>query len=235
VTLHLLPNLLDDSLEHTSFVPKSVDAVVMTMDGLIAESEKSARAFLKRFSFVLPKSFRDVPIRLLNEHTQESELAALLLPIERGESWGLVSDCGLPCLADPGANLVLLAHKHGVKVRSYPGPSSIILALQLSGLSGQCFAFHGYPEKEKGEMQRQVRMLEAVRGTHIFIEAPYRSLKFLEQLLGYLSDRTLLCIASDLSLPTESILTQSVADWKRQKMPDLHKHPAIFLFSGKNR
>jgi len=232
VTLLLLPNLLDESLSHRDFLPQSVDEAVSNIDGLIAESDKSARAFLKRFSFTPPKTFREVPISLLNEHTDNTALLALLTPLERGERWGLISDCGLPSLADPGASLVALAHKRGIQIQAYPGPSSLVLALQLSGLSGQRFAFHGYPKKEALEMQRQMRLLEQLDSTHLFIEAPYRSGKFLEQLIGYLSDKTLLSVAWDLTLPTQCVITEQVASWRIRSLPNLHKRPAIFLFQS---
>ena len=131
--LYLLPNLLSEELDHRDYLPRSVDEIIPKLDGVFAESPKGARRYLKRFTYPEPKTFREVPIELLNEHTKIEDLEELLIPLKRGESWGIVSDCGLPVLADPGSGLILLAHKHQIPVHAYPGPSSIVQALMLSG------------------------------------------------------------------------------------------------------
>ena len=137
--LYLLPNLLDGELSHDAYLPISVDRAISSLDGIIAESEKEARRYLRRF---MPhEQMAKLPIKLLNEHTKSAELVQMIEPIVQGERWGLLSDAGLPCLADPGAPLVLLAHERHLQVVAFPGPSAIILALQLSGLNGQRFAF----------------------------------------------------------------------------------------------
>jgi 16S rRNA (cytidine1402-2'-O)-methyltransferase len=234
--LLLLPNLLDEELNHHLFLPASVDAAVASLDGLIAESEKSARRYLKRFTFPSPKTFRDIPIHLLNEHTPEQELGALLEPLKRGKRWGVVSDCGLPCLADPGARLIARAHILGIPMEALVGPSSITLALMLSGFSAQAFAFHGYLERDAALLQKQLRMLEErskkEKSTQLFIEAPYRNDKMLEQLTKTLGDATMLCTASNLTSPNQQVICKSIKDWKSKPLPPLNDHPTVFLFSS---
>ncbi len=232
--LLLFPNLLDETLSHELFLPVSVDRAVSTIDGLIAESPKGGRAFLRRFSFPEAKDWREIPIKLLNEHTKKEEIEELMLPLKKGERWGLVSDCGMPCLADPGAQIVLRAHELGIKVETFSGPSSLLFALVLSGLPAQNFAFHGYLEKERERLIEQIKRLEQrsakERATQLFIETPYRSQKMLESLVSTLQERTLLSVAWDLTLPTQNVLTQPISSWKKKPLPNLEKKPAVFLF-----
>ncbi len=228
--LLLLPNLLDESLDASLFLPSSVGFAVGTLQGLIAESEKSARRYLRRF--LSHDQMVKVPLRLLNEHTKKQELESLLEPLRSGETWGLISDCGLPCIADPGADLVFLAHQNGVTVETFVGPSSIVMALQLSGFSGQRFSFLGYLPREEEELESRLRKMEedAKYATQIWIEAPYRSLKMLEALKKVLSPRVMLCIATDLTLPHQRVLTLSIKEWKAMNF-SLLKAPCIFLLS----
>jgi len=232
----LLPNLLDDqATDHRNFFPQSVDQTVASLDGLIAESKKAGRHFLKRFSFPSPKTFRDIPIRLLNEHTSPQEMEELFALVQKEGTWGVVSDCGLPCLADPGAKLVAFARQKGIEVRAFVGPSSLMLALMLSGFSGQAFAFHGYLPKEKEALKQKILNLQdrakKEQATQLFIEAPYRTPKLLEMLLFTLSDQTLLCVAWDLTMPTEGIISWPVKKWKSTSYPSLQDKPAVFLIS----
>ncbi len=227
MTLLLFPNLLAEGTSPDQFLPKSLGEAVKTIEGLIAESEKGGRHFLRLFSV------RDLPIKTLSEHTKEKEIDDLLAPLLKGGRWGLVSDCGLPCLADPGARLVFRAKRQGIRVHAFVGPSSITLALMLSGLPAQKFTFHGYLEREEEKLKREIRMLEKrsqqERSTELFIEAPYRNQKMLKTLLDTLHPTTLLSVAWDLTLPTEAVITESVATWKKMTHPDIHKKPAIFL------
>ncbi|MBS0616427.1 MAG: SAM-dependent methyltransferase [Verrucomicrobia bacterium] len=209
-TLHLLPNILHPA-STWKFTPPPIQA-------LIAESEKGAYAYFKHFS--VPK----VPVHLLNEHTKNP---LELLKIAQDEV-GLISDAGLPCLADPGSQLVLAARKAGISVQAYPGPSSILLALMLSGLPGQQFFFHGYLEREEKALERQIQQF-APGVTHLFIEAPYRNQKLYETILRTLKASDLLCIASDLTSPEEWIQTTPISAWKTQPVPNIHKKPAILL------
>jgi 16S rRNA (cytidine1402-2'-O)-methyltransferase len=234
--LYLLPNLLDENSAHELFLPISVDKVVAKLDGLVAESEKGGRHFLRRFAFPEPKTFRDMPIRLLNEHSTEKDLDELMEPLKKRENWGLISDCGLPCLADPGSKLVRRCHALNIPVEALVGPSSIVMALMLSGLPAQSFAFHGYLERETPLLAKQLQLLEErslkEKSTHVCIEAPYRSPRMLETLIHNLKDTTLLCVAWDLALPTQRVIVLSVSRWKKFTLPNLEKKPCVFLFAS---
>lgn len=230
--LLLLPNVLGDVPHHEPYLPVSVDKAVESLDGLIAESVKGGRRFLSRFK--LEKMAHEIPLALLNEHTKPDEYDFLLEPIRKGERWGLISDGGLPCIADPGHPLVQRARSSGILVQAFSGPSSITLALMLSGLPGQRFAFHGYSPKDSALLIQKLekRSKEEGGATQIFIEAPYRSRKFLEFLLETLKEETQLAVAWDLTLPTQGMLSQTVDLWKKSPLPNLEKKNAIFLFSS---
>jgi len=234
MTLFLLPNLLDETLSWEPFLPQSVALAVSTLDGLIAESEKEGRRYLRRF--VDHERMAKTPIRTLNEHTQPQELAELLTPLLKGERWGLVSDAGLPCIADPGAPLVLLAEEKKIRVETFSGPSSIVMALQLSGLSGQRFAFHGYLPREASDLKRTLQQIEGRSkqdsSSQIWIEAPYRTSKLAQTAIETLQPSTLFCIALDLTLPTQSVRTQSIAKWRHSEI-EMGKRPAVFLLQSK--
>ncbi|MES2344680.1 MAG: SAM-dependent methyltransferase [Chlamydiota bacterium] len=220
--LLLLPNLLSpESTPYDTFTP-SIAKAVSTLNGLIAESPKGGRIFLKHFGRL------DLPQTLLNEHTKD--LAELLEPLKKGECWGLVSDCGLPCLADPGRELVLKARALNIPVKAYSGPSSIPLALMLSGLPAQAFTFHGYLEREPERLVSQLLTLQTQKITHLFIEAPYRNEKLLTLLIKSLRDNTMLSVASDLTGPAETVHTHPIRHWKKLPLPPIDKKPAIFLF-----
>lgn len=228
MTLYLLPNVLGPVKDHTFFLPISVTEAVSRIDGLIAESEGEGRRFLKRFT--TKKKPHEMPIALLTSKKQE--LNFLLEPLLKGETWGVVSDCGLPCLADPGANLVRRAHALHIPVEAFAGPSSMTHALMLSGLGGQTFTFHGYPPKEPEARAFTLRNWESVRGmTHIFIEAPYRNQHTLAACVREMHDTTLLCVATSLTLPDQFICTQPISAWRSTQLPDIAKRPTIFLFS----
>ncbi len=238
MTLYLLPNLLADSDDLSLHLPRSVELAVGEIQALIAEDEKEARRFLRRFTFPEGKSFRDTPIHLLNEHTAEPALKELLDMISQGGIFGLISDCGMPCLADPGAELVLQAKQRGMRVRAFSGPSSMVLALVLSGLGGQRFAFHGYLPREENELLIMIKKLEnrsrsESHAAQLFIETPYRNLRLLQRLIETLDERTWLCTATDLTLPSESVLTRRVSEWKRGGFPPpdapLDDRPTVFV------
>lgn len=233
--LYLLPNLLGSD-QHTQVLPISVDAAVRELDHLIAESEKEARRFLKRFSFSGEKTFRDIPIHLLNEHTLPEQRKELIEHIIKGEKWGLISDCGMPCLADPGEELILSVRERGVEVKTFAGPSSILLALVLSGLGAQRFTFQGYLPREEGFLQKELKDMEMLsrkhRSVYLFIEAPYRNEKLFGRLINHLENKTWLSIASDLTLPTECVMTKRIEQWKKTSRPTLDKRPTVFLLSS---
>jgi 16S rRNA (cytidine1402-2'-O)-methyltransferase len=222
--LILLPNLLDETLPIEPFFPSSVTESVRSLQGLIAESEKMARRYLRKF--LSHDEMAKMPLAILNEHT--TSIQELIYPMERGEVWGLISDAGLPCIADPGSDLVWLAHQKGIQVETRVGPSSIIMALQLSGLGGQAFTFHGYLPREIPELERKVRELEKRGETQIWIEAPYRSSKMLECLKQTLQPTTKLCVAVQLTTPHQRVVSQTVAGWRKSSFP-LEKEPAVFL------
>jgi 16S rRNA (cytidine1402-2'-O)-methyltransferase len=220
--LILLPNLLSpESTTDDTFTP-SVALAVASLDGLIAESPKGGRAFLRHFGRL------DLPQFLLNEHTKD--LSELLEPLKAGKCLGLVSDCGLPCLADPGRELVLSVQALNIPVKAYSGPSSIPLALMLSGLPAQSFTFHGYLERDPSLLVPQLLALQQQRLTHLFIEAPYRNEKLFAILVKTLKDKTLLSIASDLTGPAEAVHTHTVAGWRKLPPPAIGKSPTLFLF-----
>lgn len=229
--LLLLPNLLGEHRHHEIFLPQSVDRAVQTIDGLIAESNKEGRRFLSRFQTKLPTAA--IPIALMNEHSSDEDIDFLLEPIRKGERWGFVSDAGLPCVADPGAKLVKRARQLGLPVQGYVGPSAIMLALMLSGMPGQKFTFHGYlAADETGRINDVSKLEKAAKkegATQIFIEAPYRNNHMYQTLIGTLSDDTWLCIAWDLTLPTQSVVSQPVSVWKKNAPPALEKKAATFL------
>jgi 16S rRNA (cytidine1402-2'-O)-methyltransferase len=231
--LYLFPNLLAEHVSHAAFFPVSVDAAVSRITALIAENEKEGRHFLRRFSFESPKTFRDIPIHLLNEHSSEADKKRLFGWIREGGIWGLVSDCGMPCLADPGADLVLLCRTQGVAVETFAGPSSILFALVLSGLGGQHFTFHGYLPKEEGELLQKLRGIEKLsrqeKSTHLFMETPYRNLKLFEKVVATLDDRTWLGIACSLTAPDQLVQTRRIGEWKRLPLPAIDKRPAMFI------
>ena len=208
-TLHLLPNLLHED-SSWRFDPPPLDA-------LIAESEKGGRQFQKKFFGHI-----SLPIYLLNEHTQDVHP---LLSLSE-DNIGLISDAGLPCLADPGSQLVSLARKNNIPIHAYPGPSSIFLSLMLSGLPAQRFTFHGYLERDVPALEKQLASLPP-RHTHIFIETPYRNQKLLTHILKIRKPKDLLCIAADLMGPSQTVISQPISDWK--SLPALQKQPAIFL------
>lgn len=230
--LLLLPNLLGDSRYYEPFLPASVAKAVQNLDGLIAESESEGRRFLKRFDTKVPAA--EIPIALFNEHTPDDHLDFLLEPLMKGERWGLVSDAGLPCIADPGSKLVWRAREKGVPVQAFIGPSSILLSLMLSGLPGQKFNFQGYLDKDPKKRQQQIQQLslesKQQQATQILIEAPYRNKHTLEALLQTLPEEALLCAAWDLTLPTQGVVSQTILSWRKTTPPNLEKKPAIFLF-----
>jgi len=216
----------------------TADVIILVpkLDGLIAESEKGGRHYLKRFSFPEGKTFRDIPIKLLSEHTKESEFLELLMPIMQGQVWGLVSDAGLPCLADPGAKLVFLARQKGIDIEAHMGPSSIVLALMLSGLGAQKFCFEGYLPKEASELTGAIKQLEqrAIKegSTHIFIETPYRSQQMLEKLISILQEKMKLSVSLDLTLPSQLVMTKTIKEWRKDPKVDIQKRLAVFVIGA---
>lgn len=226
--LYLIPNTLGE--DNFSFVlPDEVKSVIESLDYFIVENERTARAYIKR---LLPdKIQKDIHVEIINKHTDPLDLPGFLRPIENGKNAGIISEAGVPCIADPGAEIVSIAHRKGLKVIPLVGPSSILLALMASGFNGQQFAFRGYLPFDQ---QIRKRVFQAMNKdikdgiTQIFMETPYRNNKLLDELLKIMHPETKLCIACDITLENEYIRTKTIANWVGS-LPDLHKRPTIFL------
>ncbi len=227
--LFLIPSPLGS--EGLNAIPTSTTAVLHRLKYLVAERAKTARHFIKSTHPPVPLSH--FQISELNEHTPASELEALFKPVMQGHDLGLLSEAGCPGVADPGAELVNLAHRQGVEIWPLTGPSSILLALMASGMNGQCFCFHGYLSAKAGELSKDLKRLEQISAkshqTQIFIETPYRNNNLIGQALKVLSADCLFCIACDLTLPSQYVRTQKISNWQKFPPPDLHKHLAVFL------
>ena len=226
-TLYLIPVALGGD-EAASVVPAATIDAARRLRTFITENAKSARRFLKAIAH--PRPLQQINFHALDEHTRDVEpLLALLLS---GEDCGLMSETGCPAVADPGATLVRRAHQTGVHVVPLVGPSSLLLALMASGMSGQRFAFHGYLPVDRMERARKLKDLEA-RASHetqIFIETPYRNGALLSALLEHCRGDTLLCIAADLTLPAEFVSARTISEWKK-KPPVLDRRLAVYLLS----
>ena len=205
-----------------------------SLDYYIVENLRSARRFLSAISIGRP--IDQLHFEELNEHTALHEIEKLILPLLNGHDAGLISEAGVPAVADPGNELVALCHKKGIKVVPLVGPSSIIMALMASGANGQSFAFNGYLPVRSAERIKAIRHFESravrERQSQIFIEAPYRNEKLIADLLATCSPETRLCIAADITTPNEFILTRSVAEWRKMSpRPSIDKRPAIFILA----
>ena len=227
--LYLIPTTLGDN-EPLEVMPLSVKKVIEQVDCFIVENEKSARRFIKK---IAPKKAQPtLQIMMLDKYADEIETRTYLDVCKEGISVGLLSEAGVPAVADPGATIVKLAHEKGIQVVPLVGPSSILMAMMSSGMNGQSFAFNGYLPIDKVDRRKAIKNLERLskekNQSQIFIETPYRNEKLLADLKAVLTPTTNLCIAADITLATEFIKTKEVKDWKYEK-PDLHKRPAIFI------
>lgn len=231
--LYLIPVPLGDTLPEV-VLPEAVRKRASQLKYFIAENAKSARAFLK--SLPSETAIQQIEIRELNEHTPPGALAELLQPILDGADAGLISEAGCPAVADPGAGLVWLAHQAGIQIFPLVGPSSILLALMGSGLSGQNFAFHGYLPAKDDQRALRIRELEKdsrkEKRSQIFIETPYRNRQMLESLVKHCAPDTRICLATNLTLPDEHIETHTARDWGRRKTPDIDRRPTVFLLQA---
>ncbi len=233
--LYLIPCTLGDTPPE-QVLPQHVIAVARRLGHFVVEQPKTARQFLSALKPERP--LQSLHFATLNQHTAAQDLAELLAPLLAGHDIGLISEAGCPGVADPGAELVNLAHCNGIRVVPLVGPSSILLALMASGLNGQRFAFHGYLSIAEPERDKAISKLEAesatLKQTQIFIETPYRNEKIFAALLARCRPQTLLCVATDITLPGEQILTLSIGQWKSRPVPQLNKRPSIFLLLGKS-
>ncbi|MCO5723752.1 SAM-dependent methyltransferase [Robiginitalea marina] len=230
--LYLIPTPLGDT-EPLEVLPFIVKQVVEGCTHFIVENEKSARRFIKKIAPRKPQP--SLKLYLLNKYTEPASIPGFLEPCLQGESVGVLSEAGCPTIADPGADIVRLAHGKGIRVVPLVGPSSIILALMASGLNGQNFAFNGYLPIEPAERKKTLKSLEKKSResgqTQLFMETPYRNDKLFSELLRTLHRDTLLCVAADLTLKSETIRTLRVSEWPGE-IPDLHKRPAIFALQA---
>jgi 16S rRNA (cytidine1402-2'-O)-methyltransferase len=229
--LYLIPSLLGDT-DTDLVLPNKVVGVIQSLEHFIVEEERPARRFLVKAGYRRPIS--SVKFYLLNEHTPEEEIPVILTSSGSADI-GLLSDAGLPAVADPGAELVKEAHRHHIRIMPLTGPSSLMLALMASGMNGQQFAFNGYLPVKDLERTKRIRFLEK-RSIHenqsqLFIETPYRNNQLLRAILKACHPLTRLCIAVNLTLETEWICTRTIREWKTAQ-PDLNRQPAVFILQG---
>jgi 16S rRNA (cytidine1402-2'-O)-methyltransferase len=228
--LYLIPSSLGEP-SPVSSLPQDIIIHCERLKHFIVEDLRTARRFLKK---IVPAiSIDALTFQVLNEHTLREDVNSLIAPLLEGHDVGLLSEAGLPCVADPGAMLVSFAHENGIKVVPLTGPSSIFLALMASGFNGQKFAFSGYLPIDKKERMLKIKELESAvyqnDQTQIFIETPYRNHQMMEALTSICHPQTRICIAFELTLPGETILNYTAKQWSKNKWPDIHKKPAVFL------
>lgn len=228
--IYLIPNLLGGVA--LDVLPAQVTNVVQSLTYFVVENEKSARKFIK---LVTPDKVQaDLKIVVIDKHHQDTDYQSFLTPCMEGHSIGIISEAGCPGIADPGADIVRVAHQKGLKVIPLVGPSSLLLAMMASGLNGQNFAFNGYLPIDKQERKKVLKTLErkAREGqSQLFIETPYRNKQMLTDLIEALQANTLLCVACDITLPTEEIKTLPVHRWKKTNI-DVQKRPTIFIIGS---
>ncbi|MEO4004551.1 SAM-dependent methyltransferase [Flavobacterium sp. CAU 1735] len=232
--LYLIPTTLGE-MNPEDVLPQTIKRSIDFIDHYIVENEKTARRFIK--SVYPEKKQPELKISVLNKHTEISEHHAFIQPLLEGQHIGLMSEAGCPGVADPGAAIVKLAHEKGIQVVPLVGPSSILLAIMASGMNGQSFAFNGYLPIDKSEKKQALKNFEKLSSdknqSQLFIETPYRNNKLFDDLLQTLQPGTHLCIACDITLPTEFIKTRTVNEWKKNKA-DLHNRPCIFIIHKMN-
>lgn len=230
-TLYLIPTVLSAESPLSSVLPKGNDDIIRSLRHFIVENIRTARRFLKQVDKAT--DIDALTFYELNQHTDPQQAASYIRPLADGDDMGIISEAGCPAVADPGADVVAIAQERGYKIVPLVGPSSILLSLMASGFNGQSFAFHGYLPIEKGERAARLKMLEnrvyAEHQTQIFIETPYRNLQLLEELCRALRPQTKLCVAADITAPSQYVRTMSIARWRTTKQPDIHRHPCIFL------
>ena len=230
--LYLIPTFIGAE-EPGQVFPSYNISVIESLQYFVVEDLKTARRFIRK---VCPlRSIDELVFFELNEHTPATAVIGYLDPCLQGASVGILSEAGVPCVADPGSLLVRLAHQQGIGVVPLVGPSSILLALMASGLNGQNFAFVGYLPVDRNKRQRTIRQLEqrsrTENQTQCFMETPYRNQQLFEDIVQAAHPDTLLCIAVDITLPSQQIVTRPIREWQKSK-PDIHKRPAIFLLKS---
>ncbi|WP_026897236.1 SAM-dependent methyltransferase [Daejeonella oryzae] len=232
-TLYLIPVPLAENASAKSFTPYLTETINQ-INEYIVENSKTARRFLKEAGLKIPQS--ELIIHDYGKHNREGNLNEFFGGLLAGKDVGLMSEAGCPGIADPGAEIVALAHQKGIKVVPLVGPSSILLALMASGFNGQSFTFHGYLPIDKVQRSQKIKELENLaeknNQTQLFIETPFRNNPMLEEILKTCNPQSRLCIACNLTANDEMVQTKTIAAWKKQ-VPDLHKKPVIFLLFKK--
>ena len=228
--LFLIPAYLSEESPIDYFAP-SIKEYILKTDYFFVENEKTARKVIKFFA--PEKKQSDLKLFLLDKYSESNDLKEAQKLMKSGQDFGLLSEAGLPCIADPGNLMVKWCHENNIKVIPINGPSSIILALISSGFNGQEFTFHGYLPIDKEQKKKQILFLEnqvqKSGYSQIFMETPYRNNQLLEDLIKFLNPNTKLCIAANVNHPTEEFIkTLKISDWKNKK-PELHKIPAVFV------
>ncbi len=231
-TLFLIPAPLGQA-PIEEIMPAIVQQTIRRLNTFIVENEKTARRFIKQ---ICPdKKQSDIQIFQLDKHDKTAGLHDFIQVLLNGQDVGLLSEAGLPAIADPGSLVVALAHKKQIPVKPLVGPSSLMLALMASGLNGQKFSFEGYLPKDSIDLKKKIKHLEQLslknNCAKICIETPYRNQKLMQSFIKFLHPDTHLCIACDLTLSTEFIKTLPVKQWRKQ-LPDLHKRPTVFIFQA---
>lgn len=225
--LYLIPNSLGGNTD--TYATEVSKHLLNQLENFIVEEIKSARKLLRHQG--VTRELSELNFMMLNEHTKSDEITSLIQPLLNGQNVGLISEAGLPCVADPGHSVVKLAHESGIKVVPLSGPSSIMMALMASGMNGQEFTFNGYLPRDKQERLKKIRNMEqlALKGiTQLFMDAPYRNQQLLEDILAICKMETRLCIASAITCQEEKITTRLVAEWLMHK-PKLEKVPVMFV------
>jgi 16S rRNA (cytidine1402-2'-O)-methyltransferase len=227
--LYIIPTTLGE-MNPEDVMPQTIKRSIDFIDDYIVENDKTARKFIK--SIAPEKKQAELRLSLLNKHTEVADYQNMIQPLLEGKNVGLMSEAGCPGVADPGAVIVKLAHEKGIQVVPLVGPSSILLAIMASGMNGQSFTFNGYLPIDAIEKKSTLKQLERIsfekNQSQLFIETPYRNNKIFEDMLATLQPNTHICVACDITLPTEFIKTLTVNDWKKNKV-DLHKRPCIFI------
>jgi len=226
--LYLLPVPISGAPNNNHIPPFNIQ-IIKNLKYFIAEDAKTARRFLKGFGF---QPIENADIMLLNEHTKGSELQELLKNLMHGHDTGLMSDAGCPGIADPGADVVKLAHQKGIEVVPLVGPSAIVLSIMASGFNGQNFAFIGYLPIDKSQKIKRIKEIEsfAVKQSQaqFFIETPYRNIQLFETLLETLQPQTVLFIGKNITSDSQLLVAKSIAEWKKSQQPEMNKIPLVF-------
>ena len=227
--LYLIPSPLGEN-DPAEVIPSYVLEKLQHINHYVVEEFRTVRRYLSRAG--LKGRIEQLQMYELNEHTSVSQIESYIKILQEGNDVGLISEAGLPAVADPGAQLVALAHNYGIEVVPFVGPSSLMMALMGSGLNGQCFAFTGYLPVKPDERKAKIKLIEKVSAqlnqSQIIIETPYRNGQLLSDMLAVCSPKTRICVAADITLPTQTILTRSVAEWKKKPI-EIGKRPCVFV------